>query len=410
MIKEIKGNLLDTKRGIIAHQVNCKGVMGAGVAKQIRQKLLSKEQFEHYRRMCKENPPEMLLGGCWCYPVNGSKTLTVANLFAENIPTGKGLDTDYDALRKSLSVLRNQARVYHMPISIPGYLGCGLAGGDWETVYSKILIPLFEDYPDGLMICYLPESVKTLWDEFGDITMDPDTECIESSWHGFPAGTHREEIWKWFEETFHVSVAEDLMGLDSTPDGELYPEYPCRECRYLNACGDVMSRVPCDMRKEDPAYAGLNHQEKLLRKVVSYAGSQFHGVQKLLKIGFSLDDMRHYGMSESRIPSNTLVEYLYRDASNYKVYSKAIVSGLMNEAEVKVIWDCLDEGTYFLPGQVGPPDDNRYSGTADDHAWFELQDIKLTSFKPTVNLSAQDLLQSFQKAKDAWDLVKYGSN
>ena len=26
-------------------------------------------------------------------------------------------------------------------------------------------------------------------------------------------GTHREEIWHWFEETFGVSVAEDLMGL-----------------------------------------------------------------------------------------------------------------------------------------------------------------------------------------------------
>ena len=220
MIREIKGNLLETTRGIIAHQVNCKGVMGAGVAKQIKNKLLSKEQFEHYRRMCSENTPEMLLGDCWCYSVNGSKTLTVANLFAENIPTGKGLDTNYDALKKSLSTLKQQARVYQVPISIPGYLGCGLAGGDWEYVYSKILTPLFEDYPYGLRICYLPESVKTLWNEFGDVAMNPETECIENSWHGFPAVTHREEIWKWFEETFHVSVAEDLMRLDCSPDAE----------------------------------------------------------------------------------------------------------------------------------------------------------------------------------------------
>lgn len=381
MIKEIKGNLLDTKRGIIAHQVNCKGVMGAGVAKQIRQKLLSKEQFEHYRRMCKENPPEMLLGGCWYYPVNRSKTLTVANLFAENNPTGKGLDTDYDALRKSLSVLKNQARVYHMPISIPGYLGCGLAGGDWEYVYSKILTPLFEDFPSGLRIYYLPGSVEKLWVEFGDVAMDTDTECIESSWHGFPAGTHREEIWNWFEETFHVSVAEDLMGLE-----------------------------PCDGKIENPSYTDLDHQEKLLRKVVSYAGSKYDGVKKLLEIGFSLSDMRRYGMPEKRIPSNTLIEYRYRDGSNYKKFSNAVVSGLMNEAEMKEIWDCLEEGTYFLPGQVGLPDDNRYSGTEDDLDWFELENITITNREPTVNLSAQDLLQRFQKAKDAWDLVKYGAN
>lgn len=407
MIMELKENLLDTKRGIIAHQVNCKGEMGAGVAKQIRQKLLSKKQFEHYRRMCKENSPETLLGSCWCYSVNGSKTLEVANLFAENITTGKGLGTDYGALEESLSILKQQARVYHMAISIPGYLGCDLAGGDWEYVYAKILTPLFEDYPYGLRICYLPKTVKTLWEEFGDVSMDPDTECIESTWHGFPAGTHREEIWKWFEETFHVSVAEDLMGLDSNPDAELYPEYPCRERKCKNTCGDRMRRDPCDRRTEDPSYAGLDHQENLLRKVVAYMGSQFDGVKKLLEIGFSVDDMRRYGVPEYQIPTNTLIEYLYRAGSNNKKYSKAVVSGLLDESQVKEIWDCLEEGTYFFPGQVGLPDDNRYSGTVDDHAWFELQDITFTNNKPTVELSAQDLIRNFRKAKDAWDLGEY---
>ncbi len=54
-------------------------------------------------------------------------------------------------------------------------------------------------------------GVKALFEEFGDIPMDPETECIESPWRKFPSGTHREEIWHWFEDTFHVSVAEDLL-------------------------------------------------------------------------------------------------------------------------------------------------------------------------------------------------------
>ena len=41
--------------------------------------------------------------------------------------------------------------------------------------------------------------------------MNPETECIEQAWHGFSSGTHREEIWHWFEETFQISVAEALM-------------------------------------------------------------------------------------------------------------------------------------------------------------------------------------------------------
>lgn len=54
--------------------------------------------------------------------------------------------------------------------------------------------------------------VSNLWEEFGEVPMSPDTEEIEEDWNGFLSGTHREDIWRWFEETFSVSVAE-LMGV-----------------------------------------------------------------------------------------------------------------------------------------------------------------------------------------------------
>lgn len=53
-------------------------------------------------------------------------------------------------------------------------------------------------------------KIKQLWLEFGDVPMNPETECIETEWHGFPAGTFREDIWRWFESKFDVSV-HDLM-------------------------------------------------------------------------------------------------------------------------------------------------------------------------------------------------------
>lgn len=61
--------------------------------------------------------------------------------------------------------------------------------------------------------CERISQVKELWVQFGEIPMNPETECIEEEWHGFPRGTHREEVWHWFEETFNVSVAKDLMEL-----------------------------------------------------------------------------------------------------------------------------------------------------------------------------------------------------
>ena len=55
-------------------------------------------------------------------------------------------------------------------------------------------------------------KAKKLWAELEDVPMDCETECMDAPFLHFPAGTHREEIWHWFEKTFNVSVAEDLMG------------------------------------------------------------------------------------------------------------------------------------------------------------------------------------------------------
>lgn len=49
-----------------------------------------------------------------------------------------------------------------------------------------------------------------LWKKLGDIPIDED-ECIDEPFTcppivNFPAGTDREYIWHWFEETFDVSV------------------------------------------------------------------------------------------------------------------------------------------------------------------------------------------------------------
>lgn len=208
MITERKGDLLQAQETIIGHQVNCKGVMGAGVAKQIRLKLLSEQQFKTYQNRCKTFGLSML-GSCYLDKV--SEGHYVAHIFGENIPTGKGLDTDYTALEAALRELRLTARQHQYSIAIPGFLGCGLAGGNWEYVCEYILKLIFEDYPYGLAIVYNMQSIRMLWSEFGDVPMNPKTERIESRWHGFKRGTHREEIWRWFEDTFDISVAKDLM-------------------------------------------------------------------------------------------------------------------------------------------------------------------------------------------------------
>lgn len=152
-IVEVEQDLLTTSYNIIAHQVNCKGVMGAGVAKQIREKLLKDSGYEVYRKLCCSRSPEELLGKVQF--LSGVGDTHIANLFGENVPTGTGLDTDYEALEKALRELYAYASKCEMSVAFPGYLGCGLAGGDWNIV-KKMIYDVFGGTSVKVEICYLP--------------------------------------------------------------------------------------------------------------------------------------------------------------------------------------------------------------------------------------------------------------
>ncbi|MBP3585213.1 MAG: hypothetical protein J6J59_05960 [Peptococcaceae bacterium] len=69
---------------------------------------------------------------------------------------------------------------------------------------------------------------------------------------------------------------------------------------------------------------------------------------------------------------NTKIEYLYRDASNYKIYNECVVKGILTAEQREEIVDCLSEGEYFIPSQVGLPEKRFDDWTEDDHPWFEL--------------------------------------
>ena len=56
MLKLKNGNILESDANIICHQVNCQGVMGAGLALQIRKRYPS--AFEEYRGTCTKSRRE----------------------------------------------------------------------------------------------------------------------------------------------------------------------------------------------------------------------------------------------------------------------------------------------------------------------------------------------------------------
>ena len=196
MIIERTKNLLNTKAPIIAHQVNCQGIMGAGVARVIRENLLSIEEYRKYQDACKR-PAKELLGNCM-FSATSEGFPDVVNLFAEDEPTGKRVDTDYHALKRCFMGLVSYCKkqnIHH--VAIPGYIGCGLAGGDWNHVYSYIICPIFEKGNILLEIDYLPQSTENLFRGLMSIA-DP----LEDMWHGFPSGTSKALVEAYLVSSF----------------------------------------------------------------------------------------------------------------------------------------------------------------------------------------------------------------
>ena len=87
VIKE--GNVFDSDAKIICHQVNCQGVMGSGVAKEVRERY--PKVYEKYHTYCESNKdcPERMLGVAQMVPVDEKGSRWIVNCFGQN---GYGYD------------------------------------------------------------------------------------------------------------------------------------------------------------------------------------------------------------------------------------------------------------------------------------------------------------------------------
>ncbi|MFS0557982.1 macro domain-containing protein [Brevibacillus sp. 179-C9.3 HS] len=142
-VQVVSGNILEATENVIVQQVNCMGVMGAGLAKQIRAKYPS--VYTVYKRLCDQydNARGELLGQVLLCPVEEGKY--IANIFGQLGYGKKGVYTQYDMLQKGLEEVLAIAKKENHTIAIPYGIGCGLAGGDWDVVNEQ-LVNIFAGY------------------------------------------------------------------------------------------------------------------------------------------------------------------------------------------------------------------------------------------------------------------------
>lgn len=159
MVRYVKGNLLDSDCDYICHQVNCQGVMGSGIAKQIRERW--PEVYISYRRLYDidryDGAYDLLTKIDIVHIHNDNRQ--VINMFSQQHYGYDGTRfTSYDAFDICLRRIRNSVPK-GSTIGFPKNIGCGLGGGNW-TVISALIEEILGEEFDVYIYEYDPEVSK----------------------------------------------------------------------------------------------------------------------------------------------------------------------------------------------------------------------------------------------------------
>lgn len=153
MIKVVYGDLMQATEDIIVHQVNCKGVMGSGVAKQIKANF--PEVFNEYRGHAHSHDSDELLGTTQ-FVFSPSKNKIIANVFGQDSFGASRRRTFESALIWGLIKVKEFAEDNNMSVAMPYNIGCALGGGDWNTVYEGIQA-VFSDFDRDVVLYQFEE-------------------------------------------------------------------------------------------------------------------------------------------------------------------------------------------------------------------------------------------------------------
>ena len=152
----LAGDLFLSGAQVLAHGVNCRGRMGAGIAQEFKRRW--PRMFKEYRRRCHVGalvPGGMML---WC-----ESTPWILNLATQDTSGGARLDAVDEALA---SLALNHQELGIRSVAMP-QVAAGLGGLDWSQVRAVILARLaasalqvyvYETWVEGLAATEPPQS------------------------------------------------------------------------------------------------------------------------------------------------------------------------------------------------------------------------------------------------------------
>lgn len=144
-VREINADLFEPRFDAIGHGVNCKGVMGAGIAKEFAGRY--PQMLEQYKLACSNT---LLLPGQVMPFAEGKQT--VFNIASQYHP---GPTAKREFLRMGLEYVKFYMTQFNLKtLGLPA-IGCGIGGLDYETDLMPTLEIVFFDSPLDVTVCTL---------------------------------------------------------------------------------------------------------------------------------------------------------------------------------------------------------------------------------------------------------------
>ena len=141
MVKIIDGNLLDFPNGIdfIAHSCNTQNVMGAGIARQIKDRYPIAYEADCHAM----HEDEVGLGSYSFAWTDATQTKGIYNMYSQDKLGGERA-VDYEGFYLALQNVANHIEWQDKhddeisSLGLPWMISCGLAGGSWNVIFSMI--------------------------------------------------------------------------------------------------------------------------------------------------------------------------------------------------------------------------------------------------------------------------------
>ena len=133
-----KGNVLKATETMIAHGCNCQGVMGSGVAKQVKKHY--PRAYDKYKEI---TPDNNLIGKIQPVPIYPNKDTTepfdkiIVNCFTQIYYGKNHKEFNYNKFKEIAKKIAGLASKYYFDVALPR-IGAGRGKGNWKKI-EKIL-------------------------------------------------------------------------------------------------------------------------------------------------------------------------------------------------------------------------------------------------------------------------------